>query len=71
MGQCWVSSHLCGKKRELLVQRCKMCSENTVVKEIQRVLVVDRLVLGFSGEEGCRRQKTFGTTELCEQCVVV
>lgn len=54
MGQCWVSAHLSGKNKEVLVQRSRMCSKTTVVKEIQHVLVVDRLVLGFSGKEGCK-----------------
>lgn len=31
-GKCWVSAHLCGKKREVLVQRSRICSKNTVVK---------------------------------------
>lgn len=70
-GQCWVSAHLCGKKKEMLVQGSRMCSKNTVVKEIQGLLLVDRLVLGFSGREGCRRQRSFGMIALCEQCVVL
>lgn len=46
VGQCWARAHLCGKKREVLVQRSRMCSENTVFKEIQGVLAVDRWCWG-------------------------
>lgn len=70
-GKCWVRAHLCGKKREVLVQRSRICSKITVVRGIQCVLGVDRLVLEFSGKEGCQRQKAFGTIALCEQCVVL
>lgn len=48
-----------------------MCSKNTVVKEKQHVLVVDRLVLELSGKEGCRSQPAFGTVAQREQCVLL